>query len=36
MQYPRYSDYKNSEFEWIGDLPSHWNLNRIGNVFLER
>ena len=33
---PRYPTYRYSGFEWIGDMPSHWKLERIGNVFSER
>ncbi len=27
---------KNSEIEWIGDIPEHWKLERIKNIFTER
>jgi len=33
---PNYPTYKNSGFEWIRDVPTHWKLERIGNVFSER
>ena len=26
MKYPRYPAYKDSGFEWIGEIPEHWDL----------
>ena len=28
----KYSEYKNSDIPWIGDIPSHWNVQRGKNV----
>ncbi len=27
---------KNSGIEWIGEIPEHWDINRIGQVYSER
>ena len=27
----RYDSYKDSRVEWIGEIPSTWNLNKVGN-----
>lgn len=27
---------KDSGFEWLGDIPNHWNLTRIGNLYRVR
>ncbi len=29
MSYPRYDSYKESGVEWLGEIPSHWNLERL-------
>jgi len=29
MKLPTYSDYKPSGVEWIGDVPEHWEVNRL-------
>lgn len=29
-------ELKDSEIEWIGDIPKHWNVRRIKNIFTER
>lgn len=28
MRLPRYAKYKDSEVEWLGDVPAHWNFTR--------
>ena len=28
-----YDSYKNSGIEWIGEIPIHWNIIRLSNVF---
>lgn len=28
----KYSEYKNSDIPWIGNIPSHWNIERGKNV----
>ena len=32
----KYSSYKDSGVKWLGDIPSHWEINRIANYFTER
>src|ERR1017187_8622662 len=29
MSLPRYSEYKDSGVEWLGDLPGHWEVKRL-------
>lgn len=29
MSLPRYSEYKNSEVEWLGQVPSKWEVKRV-------
>ena len=31
-----YPEYKQTEFAWIGEIPSHWSLNRINSLFFRR
>ena len=31
-----YPEYKNSGFEWLGEVPEHWELRRLGTHFFER
>ncbi|MBM5091359.1 restriction endonuclease subunit S [Vibrio parahaemolyticus] len=31
-----YSAYKNSKLDWLGDIPSHWDLVKLGACFQER
>ena len=31
----RYAAYKNSGVEWIGEIPSHWDCQRIKHLFYE-
>ena len=26
---PKYDTYKDSGVEWIGDIPAHWNINKL-------
>lgn len=28
----KYDQYKNSGFEWLGQIPEHWEITRLGNV----
>lgn len=28
----KYPAYKDSEFEWIGEIPDHWNIKRLGSL----
>ncbi|WP_233897723.1 restriction endonuclease subunit S [Tenacibaculum piscium] len=32
----KYSTYKNSGVEWLGEIPEHWDLTRLGTRFEER
>lgn len=36
MSFPRYPKYKASGVEWLGDVPAHWDVKRIGYYFNER
>jgi type I restriction enzyme S subunit len=36
MSFPRYPKYKSSGVEWLGDVPAHWDIKRIGYYFMER
>ena len=31
-RYKAYSEYKKSRVEWIGEMPSHWNLTRLKEI----
>lgn len=31
----RYESYKDSGVEWIGDVPSHWEINRMKYLFIR-
>ena len=30
MSFPRYPKYKASGVEWLGDVPEHWDISRLG------
>lgn len=32
----RYTEYRDSEVEWIGETPSHWLVTRNKDIFIER
>ncbi len=32
-QYPRYESYKDSGLEWLGQIPSGWNVMRLRDIF---
>ena len=32
----RYSEYKDSGVKWLGEIPSHWEVKRLGSYFTER
>ncbi|MFM2168847.1 MAG: hypothetical protein RIS79_3218 [Verrucomicrobiota bacterium] len=36
MSFPHYPKYKPSGVEWLGDVPAHWDVKRIGYYFNER
>lgn len=29
MNWPAYAEYKNSDIEWLKDVPSHWSVDRL-------
>jgi type I restriction enzyme S subunit len=31
----QYSSYKPSNVEWLGDVPSHWKVDRIKDIFVD-
>lgn len=36
MSFPRYPSYRDSGVEWLGEVPSHWEVHRLGRLFTER
>ena len=32
----RYSEYRDSGVKWLGEIPSHWEVKRLGSYFSER
>lgn len=36
MTVPAYPAYKDSGVSWLGEVPGHWELSRIGSRFTER
>ncbi len=34
--FPKYPAYKSSGVEWLGDVPEHWEANRVFSIFNER
>ena len=36
MQFKQYPSYKNSGVEWLGDIPKHWESNRLKKYLIER
>ncbi|MBL9158948.1 MAG: restriction endonuclease subunit S [Verrucomicrobiales bacterium] len=35
MSFPRYPEYKDSGVEWLGEVPGHWEVKRVGALFRE-
>lgn len=35
MSFPRYPKYKDSGVEWLGEVPDHWDVCRLGTLFRE-
>ncbi|MBI9087129.1 MAG: restriction endonuclease subunit S [Desulfobacterales bacterium] len=35
-RYQAYSEYKDSEAEWLGKIPTNWEIKRLGQFFQER
>ncbi|MFN9748847.1 MAG: restriction endonuclease subunit S [Burkholderiales bacterium] len=36
MSFPRYLDYKDSGINWLGQVPTHWEIKRLKNVISLR
>jgi type I restriction enzyme, S subunit len=36
VSFPRYPKYKDSAVKWMGEVPEHWSINRLGYYFTER
>jgi type I restriction enzyme S subunit len=36
MSFPKYPEYKSTGFDWLGDVPRHWSLKRLGHFVEER
>lgn len=36
MSFPAYSDYVESQADWLGKVPTHWAVRRLGFHFRER
>lgn len=36
MSLPRYTKYKDSGADWLGDVPAYWEIRRLGFYFSER
>lgn len=36
MSLPRYSDYKDSGVDWMGDIPAHWGVSQSRRMFKVR
>lgn len=32
----KYSSYKDSGIDWLGDIPEHWELDRLKHIFKEK
>ncbi|MGN0051199.1 MAG: restriction endonuclease subunit S [Prevotella sp.] len=32
----RYGSYKDSGVKWLGEIPGHWEVKRLGSYFIER
>lgn len=35
MSLPRYPEYKDSGVEWLGQVPAHWSIHRLGTLFRQ-
>ena len=36
MSFARYPAYRESGVEWLGEIPKHWEIGRLGHYFEER
>jgi len=32
MSFPRYPAYKDSGVEWLGEVPEHWEVTKLGRI----
>ena len=32
----RYESYKDSGVEWLGEIPSHWEIKKLKHLFVEK
>ena len=32
----RYEKYKDSGIAWIGNIPEHWEVKKIGHLYIQR
>lgn len=35
MSFPKYEHYKDSGVEWLGEVPAHWEVIRLANLFQQ-
>lgn len=33
MSFPKYPRYKTSGIDWLGEVPDHWELKSLRNIF---
>ncbi|BDU42228.1 restriction endonuclease subunit S [Vibrio nigripulchritudo] len=33
---PKYESYKNSDEDWIGSIPTHWDIKKLKHLFFEK
>ncbi|MDN5621640.1 MAG: restriction endonuclease subunit S [Acinetobacter sp.] len=36
MMFKKYDAYKDSGVDWIGSIPTHWNVLKLGSIFEQR
>ncbi|QQC83620.1 restriction endonuclease subunit S [Acinetobacter bereziniae] len=36
MMFEKYDAYKDSGVDWIGSIPTHWNVLKLGSIFAQR
>ena len=34
-KYQKYAEYKDSGVEWLGEIPSHWEMWKLGHAYSE-
>ncbi len=32
MSFPTYPKYKDSGVEWLGQVPEHWEVKKVGHI----